>query len=48
MTFQEANATIDFGNKTKVNLRVETNPLKPNGPDVRHANVEVIQKVRNK
>ncbi|MEM9103843.1 MAG: polymorphic toxin-type HINT domain-containing protein, partial [Pseudomonadota bacterium] len=47
-TKQEVNATIDFGDKTKVNLRVETHPLKQNGPDVRHANVEVTRQVKNK
>ena len=42
-TKQEGNVTIDFGDKTKVNLRVETHPLKQNGPGVRHANVEVTR-----
>jgi RHS repeat-associated protein len=46
-TSQESNVTLHSGN-TQVNLRVETHPLKPNGPPVRHANVEVTQKVKNK
>jgi len=47
-TKQEGNATIDFGDKTKVNLRVESHPLKQNGPDVRHANVETTKQFKNK
>ncbi len=47
-TKQEGNATVDFGNGTKVNLRVESHPLKQNGKDVRHANVEVTRQVKNK
>lgn len=47
-TKQEGNVTIDFGDKTKVNLRVETHSLKQNGPSVRHANVEVTRQVKNK
>ncbi len=47
-TKQEVNATIDFGDKTKVNLRVESHPLKQGGPDVRHANIEVTRQIKNK
>lgn len=47
-TKQEGNATIDFGDKTKVNLRVESHPLKQGGQDVKHANVEVTKEVKNK
>ncbi len=45
---QEGNVTIDFGDKTKVNLRVETHALRQNGPDVRHANVEVTNQIKNR
>ncbi len=47
-TKQEGNVTIDFGDKTKVNLRVETHPLKQNGPPTKHGNVEIIRQVKNK
>jgi len=47
-TKQEVNGTIDFGDGTSVNVRVESHPLKQNGPDVRHANVEVTRKAKNK
>jgi hypothetical protein len=40
---QEGNVTLDFGDGDKVNLRVETHPLKTGGDPVRHANVEVIK-----
>jgi RHS repeat-associated protein len=46
-TAQEGNVTLHSG-KTQVNLRVETHPLKPGGPPVRHANVEVTQRIKNK
>jgi RHS repeat-associated protein len=46
-TAQEGNVTLQSGN-TSVNLRVETHPLKTNGPPVRHANVEVTKRVKNK
>ena len=42
-TLQEGNVTLDLGGGTKVNLRVETHPLKPGGPPVNHANVEVMK-----
>ena len=47
-TAQEGNVTLSAGGNTRVNIRVETHPLKPNGPPVRHANVEVIRTVRGK
>lgn len=47
-TKQEVNATIDFDDSTKVNLRVESHPLKHNGPNVKHANVEVTRQIKNK
>jgi RHS repeat-associated protein len=47
-TQQEGNATIDFNDGTKVNIRVETHPLKQGGENVRHANVEQTKKVKNK
>jgi hypothetical protein len=34
--------TLDFGKKGRINIRVETHPLKPGDPPVRHANVESI------
>ncbi|NOT63483.1 MAG: RHS repeat-associated core domain-containing protein [Acidobacteria bacterium] len=46
-TSQEANVTLQSGNQ-QVNLRTETHPLKPNGPPVRHVNVQVTKKVKNK
>lgn len=46
-TAQEGNVTLSSGN-TRVNLRVETHPLKTNAPPVRHANVEVLKQVKNK
>ena len=45
---QEGNITIQFDDTTKINLRVETHPLKKNGPPVRHGNVETITKKANK
>ena len=46
-TAQEGNVTLASGNK-QANLRVETHPMKQNGPPVRHVNVEVTKKVKNK
>jgi hypothetical protein len=42
---QEGNISISHPSQpgTRVNVRVETHPLKPNGPPVRHANVEVVE-----
>ena len=47
-TKQEGNVTLDFGDGTKANLRVETHPLSQNGPPIRHGNVEVTKQVKNK
>lgn len=38
------NVTLNLGEGTNVNLRVETHPLETGGPPVRHANVEVTQR----
>jgi RHS repeat-associated protein len=42
---QEGNISISHPSQpgARVNVRVETHPLKPNGPPVRHANVEVVK-----
>ena len=45
---QEGNVTLDFGGGSRVNVRVETHPLKSGGPPTRHANVEVVDKVNGK
>lgn len=45
---QEGNVTLDFGEQGRVNVRVETHPLKPGGPPERHANVEVVKDVGGK
>ena len=47
-TKQEGNVTLDFGDGTKANLRVETHPLSQNGLPIRHGNVEVTKQVKNK
>ena len=45
---QEGNVTLDFANKGRVNIRVETHPLTRGGPPVRHANVEDVSIVNGK
>jgi hypothetical protein len=45
---QEGNVTLDFGEQGRVNVRVETHPLRPGGPPQRHGNVEVIKNVNGK
>jgi hypothetical protein len=45
---QEGNVTLVFGNQGRVNVRVETHPLTPNGPPVRHANVETVTEAAGK
>lgn len=42
---QEGNVSISHPSQpgTRVNIRIETHPLKPGGPPVRHANVEVVK-----
>jgi hypothetical protein len=45
---QEGNVTLDYGEAGRVNVRVETHPLKPGGPPQRHGNVEVIKDVNGK
>lgn len=47
-TAQEGNVTLSLGADVSVNIRIETHPLKPKGPPVRHANVDVIRRVRGK
>jgi len=42
---QEGNVTLDFGQQGRINLRVETHPLTPGRPFVRHANVETVKQV---
>ena len=44
---QEGNVTVDFGKAGRMNLRVETHPLAPGGPPVRHANVEKVTQSGN-
>ncbi len=39
---QEGNVTLDFGSQGRINMRVETHPLKPGGSPVRHANVDTV------
>lgn len=45
---QEGNVTIHVADQGKINLRVESHPLKPGGPAVRHANVETVTKSAGK
>lgn len=45
---QEGNVTLDYGSGSRVNVRVETHPLSKDGPPKRHANVEVVETVKNK
>ncbi|NDC83755.1 hypothetical protein EB093_08885, partial [bacterium] len=48
-TLQEGNVTLELSDTQKLNLRVETHPIPgSNGEPVRHANVELIQKVNGK
>ena len=45
---QEGNVTLDFGSNGRVNIRVETHPLQPDGSPVRHANVETVTVINGK
>jgi hypothetical protein len=46
---QEGNVTLDFGEGSRVNVRVETHPIPGSkGIPKRHANIEVVEKVKNK
>ena len=44
-TLQEGNATINFGEGTSTNIRIETHPLTPGGDPIRHGNVETFETV---
>jgi RHS repeat-associated protein len=45
---QEGNVTLDFGKDGRINIRVETHSLEPNGTPVRHANVETVTEIGGK